>query len=78
MCDDFRIPCSSSFRTDEGTEGEVLQASPGFFNPPMLLAERQPVLSRLLSRQIGQEVTQHGLSGFVAAQIVLRTFDHEG
>ena len=78
MCDDFCIPCSSPFRTNEVNEGDVLQTGLGFFNPTMLFAERQPVLSRLLSRQIGQEVAQQRLPGFVAAQIVLRTFDHEG
>ena len=44
----------------------------------MLLAKTQPVLSRLLRRQIGQKVAHQGLSGFVAAQIVLRTFAQEG
>jgi hypothetical protein len=36
------------------------------------------MLSRLLSRQIGQEVAHQWLPGFVAAQIVLRALDHEG
>src|SRR5512135_3268023 len=78
MYEDFRIPFSCPFRPNEGAEGEVLQAGLVFFNPPMLLAKTQPMLSRLLSLQIRQEMAHQGFPGFVAAQIVLRALDHDG
>src|SRR4051812_2721743 len=47
-----------------------------FFDPAALFVEIQSFLCRLFSRQIGKEVTQQGLFGFVTPQILLCPVSH--
>ena len=54
-----------------------VERSIGSFYPSICFAEMQPLLLRLLSRQIGEEVPYERLFCFVPAQIVLCTLNHQ-
>ena len=47
------------------------------FYPAVFIVEIQSVLLCLLTRQVWKEVAHQGLFGFVPAQIVLCTLDHQ-
>ena len=47
------------------------------FYPAVFFVEIQSLLLPFFTRQIGEEVAHQGLFGFVPAQIVLRTLDHQ-
>ena len=45
-------------------------------DPTMLFMAEQFLLCRVLSGQVGEEVTQQGLPGFIAAQVILCSLSH--